>query len=338
MALPTIPDYVNSIKVPRLVCAPMLAGGRHEEKNRQVIKYSGGFCVVFPYVTPSKKYAVRCWHAEVEDAKERIQKISAALKKSSLPYFVGFEYVNDGILTPMGKQPIVLMDWVDAKPIKKYIALHITNKSKLEALAANFLKMVSDLHKENFSHGDLQHGNIMVRDDGSLILVDYDSMFVPGLEGKDDDIKGLEGYQCEARWKNKKISPKSDYFSELVIYTTIKALTVNPKYWDELNMPNTDTMLFSGEDIKSKGSSSIFQSLRNENNKELTDMVDHLCKFMQCSSLDEILPLENAIVSMSDTISSKWGPGTRQVPAKPSIAKGEVKVNIDQISSMWNKK
>ena len=36
MPLPTIPDYVNSIKVPSLVCAPMLAGGRPEEKNRQV--------------------------------------------------------------------------------------------------------------------------------------------------------------------------------------------------------------------------------------------------------------------------------------------------------------
>lgn len=338
MALPTIPDYVNSIKVPRLVCAPMLAGGRHEEKNRQVIKYSGGFCVVFPYVTPSKKYAVRCWHAEVEDAKERIQKISDALKKSSLPYFVGFEYVNDGILTPMGKQPIVLMDWVEAKPIKTYISQHISNKSKLEALAANFLKMVSDLHMANFSHGDLQHGNIMVRDDGSLILVDYDSMFVPGLEGKTDDIKGLEGYQCEARWQNKKISPKSDYFSELVIYTTIKALIVNPKYWVDLNMPNTDTMLFSGEDIKSKGRTKIFQSLRNENNKELTGMVDHLCKYMLCSSLDDILPLEKTIVSMSDSISSKWAPGTRQLPAKSTPVKGEVKVNIDQISSMWSKK
>lgn len=337
MALPTIPDYVNSIKVPRLVCAPMLAGGRHEEKNRQVIKYSGGFCVVFPYVTPTKKYAVRCWHAEVGDAKEKIQKISSAIKKSSLPYFVGFEYVSDGILTPMGKQSIVLMDWVDAKPIKKYIAKHIGSKSKLEELAANFLKMVSDLHKENFSHGDLQHGNIMVKDDGSLVLVDYDSMFVPGLEGKDDDIKGLEGYQCEARWKNKKLSPKSDYFSELVIYTTLKALVVNSKYWYDLNMSDTDTMLFSAEDIKSKGQTEIFQQLRSENNKELTDLVDNLSIFMHCSSLDEIVPLEKAVVSMADSISSKWGPGTRQVPQK-TIVKGQVKVDVEQISSMWSKK
>lgn len=337
MALPTITDYVNSIKVPCLVCAPMLAGGRHEEKNRQVIKYSGGFCVVFPYTTPTKKYAVRCWHAVVEDAKERIQKISSALKKSSLPYFVGFEYVSEGILTPMGKQPIVLMDWVEAMPIKKYIEAHIKDKLKLEKLAADFLKMVSDLHKENFSHGDLQHGNIMVRDDGSLILVDYDSMFVPGLEGKDDDIKGLNGYQCEARWKNKKISPKSDYFSEMVIYTTIKALIVNPNYWNDLNMLNTDTMLFSGEDIKSKGRSKIFDRLRAEDNQELTNLVDCLCEFMKCSSLDEITPLEKAILSLSDVISSKWGPETRQLPSSNGPVKGKVNVDVDKISSMWNK-
>lgn len=338
MPLPTIPDYVNSIKVPSLVCAPMLAGGRPEEKNRQVIKYSGGFCVVFPYTTPSGKYAVRCWHAEVKDAKDRTQKIAAALKMTSLPYFVGFEYVNDGILTRMGKQPIVLMDWVEARPIKKYIAQNLRNTAKLEALAANFLKMVSDLHKENFSHGDLQHGNIMVRDDGSLVLVDYDSMFVPGLEDKDDEIKGLEGYQCDARWKNKKMSPKADYFSELVIYTTLKALIVNPKYWDNLNMPATDTMLFSGEDIKSKGRTRIFQSLRDENIKELTDLVDQLCKYMLCSSLDDILPLEKTIISMSDSISSKWGPGTRQMPPKSTSVKSSINVNVDQIRSLWSKK
>ena len=51
--------------------------------------------------------------------------------------------------------------------------------------------MSKDLHSVGFSHGDLQHGNIMVNSEGKLFLVDYDSMFVPGLENVSDEIKGL---------------------------------------------------------------------------------------------------------------------------------------------------
>ena len=71
----------------------------------------------------------------------------------------------------------------------------------------------------------MQHGNIMVKDGGQLVLVDYDSMYVPALDGWDEEIKGLQGYQHEARWKNKKLAPKADYFSELIIYLSLLGLS-----------------------------------------------------------------------------------------------------------------
>ena len=35
-----------------------------------------------------------------------------------------------------------------------------------------------------FAHGDLKPDNILVRDDGSLVLVDYDGMYVPAMQGQ----------------------------------------------------------------------------------------------------------------------------------------------------------
>ena len=102
MPLPTIPDYTISIKTPQLVYPSILSDGHPIEKGSNVIKYAGGFCVVFPYQTPTKKYAVRCWHAEVAEAKRRTQLIAEAIKASNLPYFVGFEYHEDGIMTSAG--------------------------------------------------------------------------------------------------------------------------------------------------------------------------------------------------------------------------------------------
>lgn len=328
MPLPTIPDYSICIKTPALVHPAVLKGGHPIQKGVQLIKYAGGFCVVFPYQTSLKKYAVRCWHAEVSDAKRRIQVIAEALKKANLPYFVGFDFYEDGIMTPMGMQPLVVMDWVEAKSLKKFLSEHIKESATINKIADNFKKMVSDLHKHHFSHGDLQHGNIMVRQDCSLVLVDYDSMYVPDLKGFPDEIKGLAGYQHEARWNNKIVSEKVDYFSELVIYTSLRALAKMPTLWNDLKMEDTETLLFSGEDINSHGTSEIFKKLRED--PELVPLLDRLCEFMKKSSIEELCPLEEAVISVIDGISEKWKDGNGYVKTDEKEKLGEQLVSISE--------
>ena len=329
MALPSIPEYDISIKVQELVLPTVLQNGYPIEKRNRLVKYAGGFCVVYPYQTPGKKYAVRCWHAEIAESKQRTKLISEALHASGLPYFVGFDYYDEGIVTAIGKQPIVVMDWVDALPLKKYIGEHIHESSVISVLADTFMTMVKDLHHNHFSHGDLQHGNIMVKNDGSIILVDYDSMYVPALQGKKDEIKGLVGYQHNARWNNDFLSEKADYFSELVIYTSLKALAKMPSLWKDLNMEDTETLLFSGEDILSHGTSTIFKVLKTDS--ELAPLVDKLCEFMNKSSIEELCPLEEAVISTGDSISAKWKMGNGY---SPSAKKGEID-DPNRIKKKW---
>lgn len=302
--LPSCSDYSTSIVVSNLVKAPMLLNGSPEMYKGRPVKYAGGFCIVFPYITGGKKHAVRCWHAYLEGAEERTKKIAAALKGINLPYFVGFEFISEGIVTPQGLQPVVVMDWVDAKPLKRYIAEHINDSTCLNALADKFAAMVKDLHLHHLSHGDLQHGNIMVRNDGSLVLVDYDSMYVPELDGWKDDISGLAGYQHPSRWDNKYLSPKADYFSELVIYTSLKALAEIPQLWTDLMMEDTDTLLFTAEDIKSGGTTPIFTIL------ETTNSCRELClavkDYLSRKSIDDLEPLENVAVSYLDKLRKSW--------------------------------
>ena len=121
MSLPTIPEYSSCINNPMLIRPVVLNGGHPLTKGMRIMKYSGGFCVVFPFQTETRKYAVRCWHAELPDAKTRCKHISQALRKTKLPYFAGFEYYEDGIVTPQGIQPLVVMDWIEAMPLKKYL-------------------------------------------------------------------------------------------------------------------------------------------------------------------------------------------------------------------------
>ena len=325
--LPSISDYTTSIQTEALVKAPQLKGGHPELYNDRVVKYSGGFCVVFPYEVSGKKFAVRCWHASVSKAEERTKIIAEYLSRVKLPYFVGFDYVDDGIATKDGLQPIVVMDWVNAKPIKIYIKDHLYESNKLKNLADAFLKMVKDLHKNKMSHGDLQHGNIMVKDDGSLVLVDYDSMYVPQLAGWSDDISGLEGYQHPARWDNKELTPKADYFSELVIYSSIKALEKAPALWNDLKMEDTDTMLFNSEDIKSGGTTNIFGVL--ESLPDCKDLSITIKKFLSCQTIGELLPLEDVLVDPIDDLRAQWQDNGYQ--AKPAYSHSDV----ESIAKQW---
>jgi serine/threonine protein kinase len=245
-----------------------------------------------------------CWHAEIADAKSRTKIIAEALEKSNLPYFVGFNYFEEGIMTQQGMQPIVVMDWVNAQGLKKFLANNIFDSQRIEVVAENFRCMVAELHRNSFSHGDLQHGNIMIKDDNSLVLVDYDSMYVPALKGMTDDIKGLVGYQHKARWKNKYVSEKADYFSELIIYISLIALAKYPQLWDKLNIANTETLLFSGEDLDSLEESQVFKILKGD--QDLEPMLAKLSEYLRKDSIEDFEPLESVLVSKIEKISSRW--------------------------------
>jgi serine/threonine protein kinase len=333
-ALPSCTDYITSIETPQLIRADELRGGEVVRKNGKPLRYAGGFCVVFPYMQSSgKKVAVRCWTAHVPDADKRSRCISQSLSKSGLPYFVGFEYIDAGIATSLGVFPIVIMDWVNASPLKVYLKKHLHDSTALKKLAADFKTMTSDLHGAQFSHGDLQHGNIMVTDNGQLFLVDYDSMFVPGLENVTDEIKGLAGYQHPGRTKIKYLSPKADYFSELIIYTSILAIAKYPRLWDSLDMEDTETLLFSQEDIENPQQSAIFRELKQDN--ELSDCVSAIEKALQESDIENLLPLEDAVISQSKKIigglQGKWNqPRAKTEP--------EAKIDIDGLCDKWKRK
>lgn len=325
--LPSCSDYSTSITVNGLVRAPKLSGGKPDTYNGKPIKYAGGFCIVFPYLVKNYKYAVRCWHAHLEGAKERTRIIAESLKKINLPYFVDFEYVEDGIATPLGVQPVVIMDWVDAMPLKTYIEKHLNDSDTLKTLASDFLKMTKELHDNKLSHGDLQHGNIMVKDDGSIVLVDYDSMYVPELDGWTDEISGLPGFQHPARWDNKYLSPKADYFSEKVIYLSIIALSELPDLWQDLRIKDTDTLLLSADDIKSGGTTAIFEIL--DSIDECSYIVEQIKESLRCSAIADIQPLDVNRVSVAETLSGLWG-DNGYVPG-PSFEK----TDVVKVTSKW---
>lgn len=335
MVYPSRTDIVTAMRNPKVSFKALdLIGGSVIQKGSRIIQYSGGYTTVFPFNTKdSKKVAVRCWIADIGDAKKRSQEISTYLNVLNNPYFCAFKYLDDAILINGVIYPVVVMDWVEGKPLKEFINDNISNhKSTLQKIANNFKMMVEYFHKENIAHGDLQHGNILVKDDGSLIIIDYDSMFIKPLEGMSDAIKGLPGYQHPSRNQNKFINHKLDYFSELVIYLSLLTFDNYPNLWSKYY--ETEDLLFSKDDFNNPNSSVIINTLLSSSNQIIKDLTQRLKEQLSKSDIQELQPLEELLIDRlevaRESIASKW----ENQPNKPS--KKETKLpNANDITNKF---
>ncbi|MCA2720489.1 MAG: protein kinase family protein [Microcystis sp. M048S1] len=304
MKYPLRTDYETFVKSPdKFIYDGILQKGKPvKQKQNQnfLLSHNGGKAVVYEIQTNPKKYALKCWIEDLGDLKIRYKAIDAYLKTVQLPYFVDFAYQEQGILVNGQRFPIIRMEWVDGISFKKFISNNINNPTSIRNFAEKFLEMVKILHQNNISHGDLQHGNIIVRKNGDLCLIDYDSLYVPQLSNATDNIKGLPGYQHPNRNKLSKLSPKADYFSEIVIYLSLLILSENPNYWQQIQQE--ERLLFSEKDLIKPNSSKIFKELKNLS-PEIVYFTQELEKFCQQSNIENLQPLENLV---NNYTGAKW--------------------------------
>ncbi|NCS29058.1 MAG: protein kinase family protein [Microcystis aeruginosa F13-15] len=304
MKYPLRTDYETFVKYPdKFIYDGILQKGKPvKQKQNQnfLLSHNGGKAVVYEIQTNPKKYALKCWIEDLGDLKIRYKAIDAYLKTVQLPYFVDFAYQEQGILVNGQRFPIIRMEWVDGISFKKFISSNINNPTSIRNFAEKFLEMVKILHQNNISHGDLQHGNIIVRKNGDLCLIDYDSLYVPQLSNATDNIKGLPGYQHPNRNKLYKLSPKADYFSEIVIYLSLLILSENPNYWQQIQPE--ERLLFSEKDLIKPNSSKIFKELKNLS-PEIVYFTQELEKFCQQSNTENLQPLENLV---NNYTGAKW--------------------------------
>lgn len=257
-------DIITAIKnSDTFLKVPDLQGAKPRlNKNGSPFAFVGGFNMVFQMEHQNKKWAFRVWHVPMGEHTNRYRKISKYLSEKKLPYFADFIYDEKGILVNGNLLDTIRMEWLEGKLLKEYIEENLKNKSKLTKLANDFLEMCKTLRENKISHGDLQEGNILIDRNGSIKLVDYDSICIPEIEGQKELVTGLKGYQHPSRFKAGKASLKADYFSELVIYLSILALSKNTNLWDKYQVNDTQYLLFTEKDFEDFENSEIYNDLQ----------------------------------------------------------------------------
>lgn len=286
--MPSISDILDSVSVPTLIKDEVIRNGNFEKSSHGVIYYSGGFTVVFPVYVKRQKWAFRCWHTEMGNVRKRFKIISDYINQLNSSYFCNFYYCDSGLIVGGKVFPTTRMDWVNGETINQYISKNANNKGLMQSLGDKFLRMTDSLHKHHIAHGDLQHGNIIITDKGDIKLVDYDSLFVPGLEGESDIITGKAEFQHPKRNQLKITSEKLDYFSEIVIYLSILAIAEDHSIINEFSID--DSLLFQSADWNNFESSRIYKRLCELKSDDITLLLGILCDYLREDNIDNLRP------------------------------------------------
>jgi serine/threonine protein kinase len=323
MTWPTAFTYQKAIQNPSVVLGPAPDWLR---KTKPVMNHilrlpeisAGNFACVFQLLNGKQSsHALRCFTREVTDQSRRYALISEHLSNFASPYFVGFEYIEEGIKIEGKWYPIVTMEWVEGESLDAFVEKHLDDPKVLKRLAAEWRALAAALHGAGMAHGDLQHGNVMVDTNGWLKLVDYDGMFIPALSREKSPEDGHYNYRHPKREKEKPYGPNIDNFSNIVIYLSLLALAADKELWsiNNTNGEHGEYLILNHGDYEKAAQSSqscCFDMLKQSPNPEVIRLAGILA---DCCSM----PITK-VPYLEDVLQPgfKWPPEDPGHPGTPS--------------------
>ena len=245
---------------------------------------SGNFAVVFKMKDEQsgKLYAVKCFTKEQEGRAESYRQIAEELNGVSTSYFTPIRYLENELFVDSNNSnenefPVLLMDWVDGKPLDKYLRQNLKRKKTLEIFLGNFYQLAKWLIAQPFAHGDLKPDNILVKKDGNLVLVDYDGMYVPAMKGQKSREVGSPDF-CHPQRNEDIFDEHIDDFSILSILLSLCVVFIKPSYLNKYGAE--DRLLFSKNDYVDIFNSNAFRSIPSiiESSTNYKSLFEKACK------------------------------------------------------------
>ena len=237
------------------------------DDDGQPVMTSGNFAVVFKMEDEQtgKQYAVKCFLREQEGRAEAYRMIAEELEYVSSTFLMPIKYLDKELFvdTNAGDEkefPVLLMDWVEGETLDKYIRKHLDDQYELSLLAYQFSRLAMWLMPQPFAHGDLKPDNILVKDDGTLVLVDYDGMYVPAMKGQKARELGSPDFRHPSRTETD-FDEHIDDFSLASILLSLKAISLQPSLLEEHGA--SDRLLFSEKDYRNLSESKVMDALKS---------------------------------------------------------------------------
>lgn len=272
-------------------------------KKNDILEYDGiykegAFCVVFQMCINGEKYAIRCWKCLSENNKQKLcrrMKLVSNWINDHLPiYMHKFYLFENGIKTKKGIQPVSVMKWHDDSNLKEYLSMNFNQPQILKKISDSFVAMVSFFHNLHVAHGDMNMDNIRVSTNGTLYIIDYDTFYIPTMGKEIDDQKGESGFQHHARKSNMYLSEYIDYYSEYVIYITIRTFMKYPEIRKLFVSTDVEPYVLNKEELANVKGSRIYLFVKKKEDTELMSILHIMDDMWHNNKLDAIIPIEKS--------------------------------------------
>lgn len=261
MEYPSISEYIEAVEYAEETfemaelreLRPVMDG------NNRPLMTSGNFAVVFKMQNPQtgEMFALKCFTQDQPDRAEAYRQIMAEMRYVDSPYFIDLKYVDKAIWAGDYDEafPVVLMPWIEGEPLDQHIQrLAKSEPERLALVAYKFSVMASWLVNRPFAHGDLKPDNILVRKDGSMVLVDYDGLYVPSMRGMMMREAGTPAFRHPRR-QEMAFDEYIDDFALATINLSLYLIALKPSLLQTHGAK--DRLLFSDDDYRNLASSRI---------------------------------------------------------------------------------
>ena len=266
MNYPSISDYIEALRDAEDSLSELKDLRLVYDDQGHPIMSSGNFAVVFKMQAPTGEYhALKCFLRDQEERSERYRMIAEELQYVQSTYLVKFRYLESELFVDVpntgGEEyPVLLMDWVDGIPLDQYLKTIINNQYKKDLLAYRFSLLARWLVTQPFAHGDLKPDNICVRGDGSLVLLDYDGMYVPALSGRKPLEQGSPHYRHPLR-STLPFDEHIDDYSLSLILLSLRAIALDETLY--VRYSSSEYLLLSEQDQLNPYTSPVFIELNH---------------------------------------------------------------------------
>ena len=266
MNYPSISDYIEALRDAEDSLSELKDLRLVYDDQGHPIMSSGNFAVVFKMQAPTGEYhALKCFLRDQEERSERYRMIAEELQYVQSTYLVKFRYLESELFVDVpntgGEEyPVLLMDWVDGIPLDQYLKTIINNGYEKDLLAYRFSLLARWLVTQHFAHGDLKPDNICVRDDGSLVLLDYDGMYVPALSGRKPLEQGSPHYRHPLR-STLPFDKHIDDYSLSLILLSLRAIALDETLY--VRYSSSEYLLLSEQDQLNPYTSPVFKELNH---------------------------------------------------------------------------
>lgn len=323
---PTGTDYSRAIQAPGMsfTDGELAVGKPGTNALGMPLVASGQNAVVFLLETGQTRSAVRCFLTPPSEGAYRYAALENHLVDTAPRALTSARWLNEGILVGENRWPVVVMPWVEGTPLNIAVEDMLDDPPRLRALATQWAEVVRSLQRAGVAHGDLQHGNVLVRANDSIALVDLDGVWVPEIEIGPPAEFGHPNYQHPQRnvehWGR-----YVDSFPGALIELALYGLAADPSLERHLHGEN---LLFMRADLERPGESEVWGPL-------CTSPAPNVARFAAALRQRCEGPIENVLIPFEElrtaTVDSSAQTVVRQtaVPAPtmqpaPALASGEV--------------